>query len=171
MLVHLLVRSRSFIKLVENDAVLDKQHPVRMAGRFQAVCDHKNGLSHAVDLLENTEQAVRRFRIQRSGRLVSQHDLRVGDQSAGNCRTLFLPAGYLIRVFFQQGVYPKHLGKREQTALDLFWRPSGKHQRQRDIIIQGKGIQQVEILKYKAEVFPPESGQLTVRDRAKLHVI
>ena len=40
-----------------------------------------------------------------------------------------------------------------------------KHQRQQDIILERKGIQQVEILKDKAEVIAPKRGEFPVFDR------
>ncbi len=39
----------------------------------------------------------------------------------------------------------------------------GQDQGQEDVILEGKGIQQVEILEYKAQILPPEGGQTAPR--------
>ena len=41
---------------------------------------------------------------------------------------------------------------------------SRQHQRQQDVVPDGKGIQQIKILKHKPQVIPPECSHLSVWD-------
>ena len=41
-------------------------------------------------------------------------------------------------------------------------------QLQEDVILEGKGIQQVEILEYKAQILPPEGGQTALGDGGEI---
>ena len=55
-----------------------------------------------------------------------------------------------------------------EQALHLRILLARKHQRQIDIVLQRKGVQQVEILKDKAEMIPAESGHLRLPYRADI---
>ena len=44
----------------------------------------------------------------------------------------------------------------------------GRDQGQEDVILEGKGIQQVKLLEYKAQVLPPEGGQTALGDGGEI---
>ena len=63
-----------------------------MAGRLDRVRDHQDSLAAVVDLLEQVEQLVGRARIERAGRLVGQHQLRMRDERPRDGGALLLTA-------------------------------------------------------------------------------
>lgn len=85
---------------------------------------------------------------------------RVGDKRPCHGGTLFLTAGYLIGKFLQQFCNAQLLRNGCEPALHLRIRRSGQHQRQIDVVLQGKGVQQVEVLEHKAQVVPAKCGDL-----------
>lgn len=72
LLIELLIRALAAIDLVEHLAVLDEQHARGVAGRLDRVRDHKDGLTAAVDILKQTQQLIRRTRVERASRLVGK---------------------------------------------------------------------------------------------------
>lgn len=94
------------------------------------------------------------------GRFVCQDQTWVGDKRPCHGGTLFLTAGYLIGKFLQQFCNAQLLRNGCEPALHLRIRRSGQHQRQIDVVLQGKGVQQVEVLEHKAQVVPAKCGDL-----------
>ena len=68
-----------------------------LLGELGIMCDHDHQtvLRH---LLEQVHDLHGRVGVERSGRLVGQHDVRVVDQGAGDGDALHLPAGQLVRL-------------------------------------------------------------------------
>ena len=58
---------------------------------------------------EQLHHLDRRLAVQRSGRLIRQDHLRLGNQGAGNGNTLFLPAGHFVRHMFRPVFQPDHI--------------------------------------------------------------
>ena len=90
------------VNLVENFPVLDKQYTSGTAGSFDAVCYHEDRLAAVIDLFKKPQQTIGRTGIQRTGRLISQNQLRLGNQCTGYRGTLLLAAGDFIGELFQQ---------------------------------------------------------------------
>jgi len=66
--------------------------------QFRVVGDHDDQAVFG-DLLENFHDLNAGLRVQRTGRLVSQDDIRIVDQRTGNSDTLHLSAGHLAGLF------------------------------------------------------------------------
>ena len=88
----------------------------------------------------------------------------MGNQSPGHRRALLLPAGYLIRVLSQDIRDLQLFGDRGQAPAHFGIGLAGQNQRQKNVILHREGIEQVKILEHKAQMLPPESGQLLVLD-------
>ena len=141
-------------------AVPDEQHPARPAGGGGGVGDHQHRLARPVDLGEQVHEAVRRPGVQRAGGFVRQHDLGLGDEGPGHGAPLLLPAGHLVGVLFQQGLDAQGLRQGGQPPHHLLVLLPRQHQGEQDIVPEGEGVQQVEVLEHEAQVIPAEGGQL-----------
>ena len=149
-------------------AVPDEQHPARPAGGGGGVGDHQHRLPGGVNLGEQVHEAVRRPGVQRSGGLVGQHEPGLGDEGPGHGAPLLLPAGHLVGVFVQQFPDTQGLGQGGEAALHLRVFFPRQHQGEKDVVPEGKGVQQVEILEHEAQVVPAEGGQLLFLHRGEL---
>ena len=58
----------------------------------------------------------------------------------------------------------QRLSQGQQGLLHLLHTFSRQNQGQEDIVLYRKGIQQVKLLEYKAQVVPAEGGQIPLRD-------
>ncbi|MPM52942.1 hypothetical protein SDC9_99706 [bioreactor metagenome] len=147
--------------------VLDKQHPLGMAGRLDAVGHHENGLPLPVNLTEQPQQVLGGAGIQRACRLVCQDELRLCDERPGHGGALLFAAGHLIGEFPQQTGDAQLFGHGRQARLHIRIMRARQHQRQQNVIPQREGVQQIKILKHKAEVIPAEGGQLPLAYHAQ----
>ena len=152
---------------MEHLAVLDEQHARGVAGRLDRVRDHEDGLTTAVDLLKQAQQLIRRTRIERTGRLIGQHELRLRDERAGDSYTLLLSAGELIRELLQQLRDAELPGDGREARGHLRIRLACEHERQEDIVLHGKRVEQVELLKHEAKLRAAKRRDLPLRDRAQ----
>lgn len=167
LLIELLIRALAAIDLVEHLAVLDEQHARGVAGRLDRVRDHEDGLTAAVDILKQAQQLIRRARIERAGRLVGKHELRLRDERAGDGHALLLAAGELIRELLQQLGNAKLPGDGRKARGHLRIRLAGEHERQENVILHGERIEQVELLKHEAELRAAEGRDLPLGDGAQ----
>ena len=134
---------------MEDLAVLDEQHTLRRAGRLHTVRYHNNRLALLVDLPEQFHEAIRCMGIERAGRLIRKNQLRIGNQRTRNGCTLLLSAGHLIWVFIEDLGDAEFFRNRlcPKTHLLVFF--SFQHERQINVVTQGKGIEQVEVLEHE----------------------
>ena len=114
---------------------------------------------------EKIEQFVSCLRVECAGRLVCQNQLRLGDQGSGNGCPLLLSARDLIRIFVQQIFDPEPLGERQQLLPHFRIFFARQHQRQENILLQIKVVQQIKILKDKTQIFASKLCQLLILDR------
>ena len=149
---------------MEHHTVPDEQHPPGVGGSIHGVGDHEDGLTLAIDLFKHPQKIRRGRRIQGTGGLVRQEQLGAGDHGPGHGGALLLAAGYLIGELVQDVLDAQRLGQGQQGLLHLLHTFSRQNQGQEDIVLNGKGIQQVELLEYKAQVVPAEGGQVPLRD-------
>ena len=133
--------------------------------------DHDDGLSGLIDFLKGLKQALCRSGVQRAGGLVGQEQLRLCNQRPGHRRPLLLAAGNLIGIFGQYVVNAQLSGYRLQTPVHLPVIPTRQHQRQNNIVPQGEGIQQIKLLKHKAQIAPAECRQLRLPNAGKASAI
>ena len=148
--VHLFVGKPSPVDLVEDTAVFDEEHSASPAGGLDAVGHHEDGLAVGVHLGEDAQQPVGGLGVQRSRGLVGQHDLRGGDQCPGHRRALLLAAGDLIGIFLQKFFDAQLPGQRGKPAFHSVVPAARQHQGKEDIVLQGQGVQQIEILEDEA---------------------
>ena len=80
-------------------------------------------------------------------------------------------AGNLIGIFGQYVVNAQLSGYRLQTPVHLPVIPACQHQRQNNIVPQGEGIQQIKLLKHKAQIAPAECRQLRLPNAGKASAI
>ena len=77
---------------------------------------------------------------------------------------LLLAAGDLVRVLLEQICNAELLRERQKLRLHLREMLARQNERQKNIILQGEGIKQVEILKNKPEVLAAERSNLFFAD-------
>src|SRR5262245_11325297 len=90
------------VRLVYFDelAGIHQHHPVcDLAGKPHLVAHHHHGHAVEREADHGIEHLLDHFRIERGGRLVEQHDLRLHAQRSRNRDPLLLPAGELGRIF------------------------------------------------------------------------
>ncbi|MPN11909.1 hypothetical protein SDC9_159218 [bioreactor metagenome] len=74
-------------------SVIDRNDACGAGRYFLRVGYHDDKLAGFGDVLDDVQHLVRRLRVQSSGRLIRNDDIRIVDQSAGDGHTLLLPAG------------------------------------------------------------------------------
>ena len=149
---------------MEHLTVLDEQHPSGVAGGLDGVGDHEDGLTLAVDLAEQVQQLIGGAAVQGPGGLVGQDQTGMGDQRPGHGGPLLLAAGHLVGILVQQLQDAQLAGDGVQPGLQLPIGPPGQHQGQVDVVPQGEGVQQVELLEHEAQVVPAEGRGVGLPD-------
>ena len=147
---------------MEDLAVLDEEHAGGVARRAHGVGDHEQRLPAPVDLVKEREQLLGGAGIERAGRLVGEDELRAGDQRAGDGDALLLAAGDLVGILAQQRFDAQPPRKRGEFGLHVGKALTGEHEGQEDVVADGEGIQQVELLEHEAEVLAAEGGHLAL---------
>ena len=80
--------------VLEHHALVHKDHAVgHRAGKSHLVRDDDHGHAVGGELAHDLEHLAHDLGVERRGRLVEQHDLRVHAQSAGDGHALLLAAG------------------------------------------------------------------------------
>ena len=164
MLVHLLGGADALVDLVEHLAVPDEQDPLGVAGGLGGVGDHEDGLALGVHLVKEAQEAVRGLAVQGPGGLVGQDDAGLGDEGPGHRRALLLAAGDLVGVFFQQVLEAQAAGQGQQQPLHLLEPLPRQHQGQEDVVLDGEGVQEIEVLEHEPQMVPAEGGELPLPD-------
>ena len=113
-----------------------------------------------VDIREDVQYLPGGAGVQGAGGLVGQDELRVGDDGPGNGRPLLLAAGDLVGKLLQQLPNAQPVGDGVDALFHLVVLLARQHQGQKDVVLQGEGVQQVEVLEHKAQVVPAEGGNL-----------
>ena len=98
--------------------------------------------------------------VQRSGWLIGQNQLWIADKGSGTGAALFLPAGHLIGIFIQNIRNVQTGGDLLYTGWDFVMGHPVDRQGQGYIFPQSKSIQQIKVLKDKAEILPAEAGKV-----------
>ena len=89
------------------------------------------------------------------------------DERTRNGCTLLLSAGELIRELLQQLCDAELPGDGREARGHLRIRLACEHERQEDIVLHGKRVEQVKLLKHEAELRAAERRDLPLRDRAQ----
>ena len=135
-----------------DDAIFDKQYTASVTGGPSGMCNHQNGLTLKVNSFKNSQQVFGGFGIEGAGGFIRQDYPRVCNQRSGYSRPLFLSAGNFIGIPFQDLGETKLHGDRCQASLHLTDISAVQYQWKQNVILEGEGIQQIEILKDEAKV-------------------
>lgn len=111
-----------------------------------------------MDVLQRSQKQLRRVTVQCSGGFIRQDKFRGMYKSPCTRTALLLSARYLIGIFVQDISNAQLSSSLLHLGFDLFRGRFLDRKSQCNIFPQGQGIQQVEILKNKAQIFPPEPG-------------
>ena len=65
---------------MKHHSVADEKHPLRVACGAGGMGHHQDGLPLTVHLIKQPEQAIGGLAVERAGWLISQNNLRVGNQ-------------------------------------------------------------------------------------------
>ena len=113
--------------------------------------DHDHGHAVAREILHYVEHLANHFRVERAGRLVEQHHIRVHGQRAHDGDALLLPAGKRRRIrvclFGQAHALEQFHGALVRLLLGHHFQMDG---RERDVFQHGLVREQVELLKHHA---------------------
>ena len=126
--------------------------------RHRVVGDHHHRVAVLVDdLAQQREHLASGAGVERSGRLVGEHDLRPGDERPGDRDPLLLSAGELRGTVAQALLQPDARGdlahRRAPRAATV------EAQRQADVLSDGERGQQVEGLKDEPDPLAPQDRQ------------
>ena len=101
-----------------------------------------------------------RMAVQCAGGFIRQNQLGAVDDSSGTSAPLLLAAGHLIRVFIQDVRDVQFFSHIPHLSVDLVCGNLVDSQRQSDVFGDGQSVQQVKVLKHKAQIFPTKPGNL-----------
>ena len=147
-------------ELVEDAAVLYEEHAAGPAGGVRVVRDHEDGGALAVEVCEATEQEARVLGVERTRGLVREDDGRPGDDGAGAGDALALAAGHLVRVLLKHVRHVEHGGDLLHAAGNLFGAHAVDREREGDVLLARKGVEQVGILEHEAEALAAEAREV-----------
>ena len=145
-------RFGSGIRLVGHDlSVGEYDGTVGVGGGHRIVRDHDDGLAKLVDrTLQEAEHFGAGNGVEVAGRLVSEHQLRLGNQRAGDGHALLLATGQFIRSVVQALLQSQ--GIDEQVEPGVVGLVSGESQWHEDVLFGGEHGQQVEALEDEADL-------------------
>ncbi len=81
----------------KNSAVEHVHDTARMTGMTLIVCDHDDRRAVGIELIQEIEHLFTVCRIEISGRLISQYEFWICDDSTSHRNALLLPARQLLR--------------------------------------------------------------------------
>ncbi|MNI34352.1 hypothetical protein D3C73_883410 [compost metagenome] len=142
--------------LLHDPAVLQHRHPVADAAHhLHLVSDQNDGQTQvAVQPVQQGQDVLGRLRVQGAGRLVAQQDAGAAGQGAGDADALLLTARQLSRVLLGMIGQPQLGQKFRRPRPHLGLRPSFQTQGEGDVVLDGLGVQQVEVLEDHADASP-----------------
>ena len=105
-----------------------------------------------VDVRDECEDRFRRLRVERARRLVAEQHLRLARERTRDADALFLTARQLGRVLVRLVRKADEREQRRDLFLDLRRALSREFQRECDVVVDGRGREQVEVLKNHADV-------------------
>nr|BFF11839.1 hypothetical protein GCM10025699_31420 [Microbacterium flavescens] len=155
--------------LVAHDLAVDEldDAALHLVDEACLVGGHDDGGAAGVDAREELHDVDGCRGVEVSGRLVGEEHLRPVHQGAGDRDALLLTARQLVReplLFTRQADERQDLG---DGLLDEASRRADDLQREGDVLEDGLGGEEAEVLEHRADV-PPEVGHLAVRQRAEV---
>src|SRR6476619_730689 len=155
--------------LVDHAAVGEEDDPVGVARGTWVVGHHDDGLAEGVDALAEEPEDLRpRGRVEVSGGLVGEDDLRPAHQRPGAGDPLLLAAGQLARPVREPVAQPD---RPDHGVEPVHLRPTARDgQRQEDVLLGGQGWNEVEGLEDEADPVPAQGRQRLVVQAAQRHV-
>ena len=145
-----------FLRHVHLDdlALVHEHHAVGdLAGKTHLMGDHQHGHAVLGEADHGVEHLLDHFRIERGGRLVEQHDLRVHAERARDRDPLLLAAGQLAGIFvgLLRDLDPLEVMQRDLLGF-LLRHLAHPDRRQRAVFQHGEMRKQVEMLEHHADV-------------------
>jgi hypothetical protein len=114
---------------------------------------HQHGHAVLGELDHGVEHLLDHLRIERRGRLVEQHDLRVHAQRAGDRDALLLAAGELAGILVRLlGNLDPRSGSASRPPRPPSWHLAHPDRRQRAVLQHGQVREQVEVLEHHADL-------------------
>ena len=154
--------------LGDDEAVGEEEHAIGLGGRAGVVRDHHDGATEvARRVAQQAEHLGRRAGVEVAGRLVREHDGRLGDERAGDRDALLLAAGELggaVALAVGEADAVDQVG---DAALRGGVRASGETDREGDVLLGGERREQVEALEDEADAISAEARErcfLELRD-------
>ena len=135
-------------------AAVHEHHAVGdLAGEAHLVRDADHGHAVLGEADHGVEHLLDHLGVERDGRLVEQHDLRLHAQRAGDRDALLLAAGELARIFLRLlgDLHPAQVAHRQLLGLRLR-HLAHPDRRQRAVLQDGQMREQVEALEHHADL-------------------
>src|SRR5579875_600560 len=155
-----LVARKSFISL--HFAVSDMNDAVGMSGDVCLMRDQHDGIAFRVQTLKERHDLLTCMGIEGAGGLVSQENRRVIDERAGDGDALALAAGEFVWLV-QHTLFEVHCAQSAASPLQpLLGRDPGVDQGKLDVVEGGRARQEIERLKYEADLFVANARQLVI---------
>ena len=145
-------RSEFVRQVLDQRTVEEVQYPVGVGRIVLRVGDHDDRRPFAVQFRKKFHYLLSVFRIEVSGRLVGQYELRVGDDGACDGYALLLTAGELLREVFGAVRDVHAVQNFGHAASALRSLHAQIDERQLDILEDVKFVDEVERLEYEADI-------------------
>lgn len=149
------IDSRSFISC--DSASLELEYPLfHSIYQKTVVRGDDDGFPFAMETLKYSQNFSRVFRIEISGRFVSDNDVRIVDERAGDTDPLSFSSGkclYQSFFFREKPYFRQHFRK---TFLNDAVRIAGHFHSEYDVLLNGFIFQKFEVLKYDPDFAPVE---------------
>src|SRR5262245_37554780 len=145
-----------------NHTVPERNDAARVFGNVVLVCNQHDRLATGKQFFEQIHDFIAGLAIQVTRRLVGQQDRRIVDERARNRHTLTLPAGelrWLVRHPLTQAYLREHLCCALLAILRVHTRIN---EWQLDVVQCSCAWQQVEGLKYEADLPVPNASKLII---------
>ena len=151
---------RDELRLVGNQSVAERDHPIRRRGDARVMGDEHQRLRAIPSIPKEAEHLAGRRRVEIPGRLVRENDVRPVGQGARQRDPLLLPAGQLRRsgsVLLGNAEIAQQLVRRP-TSLPA--PPADQQQGELDVLDRRKGRHEIEELEHEADLAATENRQL-----------
>ena len=146
--------AREIMDLLDHDTTVHEQHATRHLSRETHLVSHDDH-RHALlrEVTHDVEHLLDHLRVERAGRLVEEHDLRVHRQPARDGDALLLPAGKLLWEGACLVGNTDALQQRARRGLRLRARDAlDAHRGQADVVQYREVGEEVELLEYHADL-------------------
>ncbi len=156
----------------DDAAVAEVEHAVGVARGDRVVRDHRDGLAVlAARSGEQSQHLAPGLRVEVSGGLVGEDQIRCGGEGAGDRHALLLTAGQLVRTMSEPRTEPERLDKSvDARPLDRTRPTTVELERKHDVAERIERRDQVERLEDEADASTPQDREVDVTEAGDLGV-